>query len=206
MSATIIRPGYILGDSRSGVTNTDDFIWRLLKGCVELGYIPAISNSVNCCSVDFVASVVAGAAYHDVESTKKGVLQVTHPVGFTYNDMFSSLVTYGYQVQQTEYIDWRNKLMEYTLKSQDHSLFPLLHFVLDDLPTSTKSAQLDDTHTQSVLALDGIQQPLMGDDLLGLYFAYLIKVGYMPTPSSGYRTLPELNAQVTLLKRSGAKH
>ncbi|CAO3626910.1 unnamed protein product [Mucor hiemalis] len=206
MPATIVRPGYILGDSRSGVTNTDDFIWRLLKGCVELGYIPAISNSVNCCSVDFVASVVAGAAYHHAESTKTGVLQVTHPAGFTYNEMFSSLTTYGYKVQQTEYIDWRNKLMEYTLKSQDHSLFPLLHFVLDDLPTSTKSAQLDDTHTQAILALDGVKQPLMGDDLLGLYFAYLIKVGYMPTPASGGRALPELNAQVTLLKRSGAKH
>ncbi|KAI8088262.1 L-aminoadipate-semialdehyde dehydrogenase [Thamnidium elegans] len=206
MPATIIRPGYILGDSRSGVTNTDDFIWRLLKGCVELGYIPAISNSVNCCPVDYVASVVAGAAYHDVESAKLGVLQVTNPVGFTYNDMFGTLLTYGYQAKQTEYIDWRNKLMEYTLKSQDHSLFPLLHFVLDDLPTSTKSAQLDDTHTQAVLALDRVKQPLMGDDLLGLYFSYLIKVGYMPTPSAGYRALPELKADVTLLKRSGAQH
>ncbi|KAI7884445.1 L-aminoadipate-semialdehyde dehydrogenase [Mucor mucedo] len=206
MPATIVRPGYILGDSRSGVTNTDDFIWRLLKGCVELGYIPAISNSVNCCAVDYVASVVAGAAYHDAESTKLGVLQVTHPSGFTYNEMFGTLLTYGYQVQQTEYIDWRNKLMEYTLKSQDHSLFPLLHFVLDDLPTSTKSAQLNDSNTQAVLALDNIKQPLMGDDLLGLYYAYLIKVGYMPTPAAGHRPLPELKAEVTLLKRSGAKH
>ncbi|KAI8370997.1 L-aminoadipate-semialdehyde dehydrogenase [Blakeslea trispora] len=206
MPATIIRPGYILGDSRSGVTNTDDFIWRLMKGCVELGFLPAMSNDINCCSVDYVASVVASAAFHDQESTKLGVLQVTHPAGFTYNSMFGSLLTYGYQSKQTEYIDWRNKLMEYTLKSQDHSLFPLLHFVLDDLPTSTKSAQLDDTNTQSVLALDGVKQPLMGDELLGLYLAYLVKVGYMPEPAAGYRSLPELNAQVTLLQRSGAKH
>ncbi|KAI8081813.1 L-aminoadipate-semialdehyde dehydrogenase [Gilbertella persicaria] len=206
MPATIIRPGYILGDSRSGVTNTDDFIWRLMKGCVELGFLPAMSNDINCCSVDYVASVVAGAAYHDQESTERGVLQVTHPAGFTYNSMFGSLLTYGYQSQQTEYIDWRNKLMEYTLKSQDHSLFPLLHFVLDDLPTSTKSAQLDDTNTQAILALDGVKQPLMGDELLGLYLAYLVKVGYMPSPAPGYRALPDLKAEVTLLARSGAKH
>lgn len=206
MPASIIRPGYILGDSRTGVTNTDDFIWRLIKGCVELGYIPAMSNDVNCCSVDYVASVVAGAGYHDQKSTELGVLQVTHPAGFTYNELFGSLSTYGYICQQTEYIDWRNKLMEFTLKSQDHSLFPLLHFVLDDLPTSTKSAPLDDTQTQSVLALDGVKLPLMNDDLFGIYFAYLIKAGYMPAPASGYRALPELNAEVTLLKRSGAQH
>ena len=96
--------------------------------------------------------------------------------------------------------------MEYTLKAQDHSLFPLLHFVLDDLPTSTKSAPLDDRNTKTVLALDGAQLPLMGDDLLGLYYAYLVKVGFMPQPTSGHRALPELNIQATLLQRSGAKH
>ncbi|KAI9475652.1 MAG: L-aminoadipate-semialdehyde dehydrogenase [Benjaminiella poitrasii] len=207
LPATIIRPGYILGDSRTGVTNTDDFIWRLLKGCVELGYLPAMANDVNCCSVDYVASVVAASAYHNREATPLGVLQVTHPAGFTFNDLFGALLAYGYVCQQTEYIDWRNKLMEYTLKSQDHSLFPLLHFVLDDLPTSTKSAALDDQHTRAVLALDNVQQPFMDLDLLGLYLAYLVKVGYMPKPTvDGLRVLPESHAQVTLLQRSGAKH
>ncbi|KAI8369256.1 L-aminoadipate-semialdehyde dehydrogenase [Radiomyces spectabilis] len=204
MPATIIRPGYILGDSHTGVTNTDDFIWRLIKGCIELGYVPAISNVVNCCAVNYVASVVAGAAFYDNQSSQLGVLQVTHPLNFTFNDLFATLSTYGYSCQQTEYIDWRNKLMDYTLQSQDHSLFPLLHFVLDDLPTSTKSAPLSDQNTQQILAQDGIQCPLMGDDLMGLYYAYLIKAGYLPTPPKQGRALPQLDIKVHLLKRSGA--
>ena len=53
--ATILRPGYIVGDSARGVTNTDDFIWRLIKGCIQLGQAPRISNVVNMCSVDYVA-------------------------------------------------------------------------------------------------------------------------------------------------------
>lgn len=207
MAATIIRPGYILGDSHTGVTNADDFIWRLLKGCVELGYIPSISNIVNCCSVDYVAAVVAGAAFHDQSSAKLGVLQVTHPAIFSFNDLFGTLTTYGYECQQTEYIDWRNKLMEFTLQSQDHSLFPLLHFVLDDLPTSTKSALLDDKHTQAILAKEGITCPLMGDDLIGLYFAYLIKAGYLPQPTGKpKKQLPKFDIEVTLHMRSGAQH
>ncbi|KAF7731804.1 large subunit of alpha-aminoadipate reductase [Apophysomyces ossiformis] len=208
LPATIIRPGYILGDSTTGVTNTDDFIWRLLKGCIELGYIPSISNNVNLCSVDYVASVVASAALYDKESCNVGVFQVTHPANFSFNQLFGTLSTFGYLCQQTEYIDWRNKLMEYTLQSQNHSLFPLLHFVLDDLPTSTKSAQLDDRNTQHLLAKDKIQCPLMGDDLLGLYFAYLIKVGFLPQPSvapPAAKALPTLDVAVTLLKRSTAQ-
>ncbi|KAI8085213.1 L-aminoadipate-semialdehyde dehydrogenase [Halteromyces radiatus] len=210
MAATIIRPGYILGESHTGVTNTDDFIWRLLKGCVELGFIPSMANIVNLCSVDYVASVVSSVAYYDEESTKLegGVFQVTHPSTFTFNDLFGTLLTYGYDVKQTEYIDWRNRLMDYTLQSQDHSLFPLLHFVLDDLPTSTKSALLDDTHTKTILAHDKVICPLMGDDLMGLYYAYLIKAGFLPEPTlPATKSLPVLDAtQVTLLKRSGASH
>ncbi|KAI9016364.1 L-aminoadipate-semialdehyde dehydrogenase [Phycomyces nitens] len=204
MPATIIRPGYILGDSHTGVTNTDDFIWRLIKGCVELKYIPSISNNVNLCSVDYVASVVASAAIYDQDAASRGVFQVTHPANFTFNDLFQTLLTFGYECNKTEYIDWRNKLMEYTLQSQDHSLFPLLHFVLDDLPTSTKSAQLDDTNTQAILAHEHVKCPLMGDGLLGLYYAYLIKAGFMPKPTLPGKTLPVLDGNVTLLKRSGA--
>ncbi|KAJ2963282.1 hypothetical protein NQZ79_g1633 [Umbelopsis isabellina] len=205
MPATIARPGYILGDSKSGVTNTDDFIWRLMKGCTELGYIPSMSNTVNCCAVDYVAASVAAFALDDTNSTKLGVFHITHPPSFRFTDLFGTLIRYGYPCEQTEYIDWRNRLMEYTLKSQDHSLFPLLHFVLDDLPTSTKSAQLDDRNTQSIVSKQGIVCPAMDDELLGIYFAYLVKVGFMPQPSADAQLkLPELKAEVTQLKRSAA--
>lgn len=69
---TIIRPGYIVGHSKTGVTNTDDFIWRLVKGCIQLGKVPRISNIVNLCSVDYVANCVVQVASQD-ESISLGV-------------------------------------------------------------------------------------------------------------------------------------
>lgn len=63
--ATIIRPGYIVGDTQTGVTNTDDFIWRLVKGSLQLGKVPRISNVVNMCSVDYVANCVVQVATSD---------------------------------------------------------------------------------------------------------------------------------------------
>ena len=54
------------------------------------------------------------------------------------------------------------------LETQDNALCPLLHFVLDDLPTSTKSAELDDTNFQALAtaarakATSGVGEELMG--------------------------------------------
>ncbi|KAL1920377.1 uncharacterized protein VTP21DRAFT_754 [Calcarisporiella thermophila] len=208
LPAAIVRPGYVLGSTETGVSNTDDFIWRLVKGCVELGSVPQINNAVNMCPVDYVARCVAEVAKRAAgEFAAEGaVFHVTHPVpAFRFNDLFGCLPAYGYEVKQHEYITWRNALTEYTLQAQDNALFPLLHFVLDDLPTSTKSPELDDTNTQRLL--QGAAVPRMTEELIGLYLAYLTRVGFMTMPNvKGARELPELKAVGQVLGRTGASH
>jgi L-aminoadipate-semialdehyde dehydrogenase len=66
--ATIIRPGYIVGDSLTGVSNSDDFLWRLVKGCIQLGKIPRISNIINMCPVDYVSNSIA-----EIVGTEKSI-------------------------------------------------------------------------------------------------------------------------------------
>ncbi|OZJ06152.1 hypothetical protein BZG36_01041 [Bifiguratus adelaidae] len=206
LPATIVRPGYILGDSRTGVTNTDDFIWRLVKGCTQLGSIPFINNAVNICAVDYVAGCVTSVALTP-ESSKLGVFHITHPTVYRFNEMFTSLKRYGYQCDQIEYIQWRNQLMDFTLESQDNALYPLLHFVLDDLPTSTKAPILDFQNTQRIAGTRGVTCPPMNDDLMGIYLAYLVQVGFMDAPAAEAELkLPHLDVgNVQMLKRSAAK-
>lgn len=38
---------------------------------------------------------------------------------------------------------------DYTLASGDSALYPLLHFVMDDLPTKSKAPELDAANTQA---------------------------------------------------------
>jgi L-aminoadipate-semialdehyde dehydrogenase len=40
------------------VTNVDDYLVRLIKGCVEMRLAPRMVNRVNMCPVDFVASAM----------------------------------------------------------------------------------------------------------------------------------------------------
>jgi len=77
---------------------------------------------------------------------------------------------------------------------QDNALFPLLHFVLDDLPTSTKAPELDDRNTVSLLkAHNEVTNAAVDDRLMGLYLAWLVDAGFLDQPPEGGNlSLPKL--------------
>jgi L-2-aminoadipate reductase len=228
----IVRPGYVVGDSQSAgtllhttpqhnsiidiyysVTNTDDFLWRLVKGCIQLGLVPDINNSINMVPVDHVARIVSLAAVFPLSSSSASasesrglepinhaltVLHVTARPPPSYNDLFSALGKYGYEVTKCEYIVWRRRLEQHVLSSSSstpdphqsqttedaNALFPLLHFVLDDLPTSTKAPELRDTRTRALLRqAQENDSATVGGSLVGLYLAWLIEAGFLPVPS-----------------------
>lgn len=193
LQAAIVRPAYILGDSQSAVTNTDDFVWRLVKGCVQLGLVPDIYNTINLSPVDHVARIASLSLLRSSPSSPL-VYQVTARPNVRFNDFLGSLPKYGYNVQRAEYLIWRTKLEQHVMAVGDNALFPLLHYVLDDLPTSTKSPELDDTNTQALLASAGEPERVAVDDrLTGKYLAWLVKADFLPEPTEkGQLQLPEV--------------
>lgn len=202
LSGWIVRPGYVMGDSKTAVTNTDDFIWRMVKGCLQLGLIPDINNSVNLVPVDHVALLASLSALSPQTPTTLSqspqstlnVIQVTGHPRIRFNDLLLNLGIYGYKVTQVEYIQWRTKLEQHVLETQDNALFPLLHFVLDDLPTSTKAAELDDRNAQSLAREAGEREGMgVGEEEIGLYLAWLVRAGFLDPPTQkGTRELPVL--------------
>ncbi|RDB30310.1 L-2-aminoadipate reductase [Hypsizygus marmoreus] len=195
----IVRPGYVVGDSRTAVTNTDDFIWRLVKGCVQLGLVPDMNNTINMVPVDHVALCTSLAAVSPLPDAAMSVLHITaHPIP-TFNGLLSSLKLYGFPTEPCEYVLWRRKLEQHVMDVQDNALFPLLHFVLDDLPTSTKAPELDDTNTATLLKQHtGELATTVSEPLMGLYLAWLVAAGFLPTPS-----LPSPTRQLPALASSG---
>jgi L-aminoadipate-semialdehyde dehydrogenase len=196
LSGWIVRPGYVMGDSKTAVTNTDDFIWRMVKGCLQLGLIPDINNSVNLVPVDHVALLASLSALSisQASGSPLNVIQVTGHPRIRFNDLLLTLGTYGYNVTQVEYIQWRTKLEQHVLETQDNALFPLLHFVLDDLPTSTKAAELDDRNAQALAKAAGEKEGMgVGEEEIGLYLAWLVRAGFLDPPTGeGKRQLPKL--------------
>lgn len=158
--------------------------------------------------VDHVALCTTMAAISPQSGSGLTVLHVQARPLPTYNTIFSSLSLYGFATERCEYLVWRRKLEQHVMEVQDNALFPLLHFVLDDLPTSTKSPNLDDLNMRTLLkGHDDIGDQTVSNALMAKYLSWLILVGFLPKPSlPGADLLPEMgNGSVRkALGRSGA--
>ncbi|KAF3911567.1 hypothetical protein ABW20_dc0110497 [Dactylellina cionopaga] len=205
LRGTIVRPGYITGDTVTGVTNTDDFLVRMIKGCIQLGQTPDIHNTVNMVPVDHVARVVVASTFYPPVSPL-AVAQVTSHPRLRFNEFLSTLGTYGYNVNRVDYIPWRIALERHVTEiSKDNALYPLLHFVCDNLPQSTKAPELDDGNARE--ALKRYEEKWMGgsgvdEGLMGVYLAYLVGIGFLEAPEGkGEKEMPKVEVGERSMKR-----
>ncbi|KAJ5089609.1 hypothetical protein N7532_008293 [Penicillium argentinense] len=203
LKGTIIRSGYVLGDSTTGVTTPDDFLVRFLKGCVQLECRPSIRNTVNMVPVDHVARIVIATAFHPPR-LPVGVAHVTGHPRLRFDQFLGALEVYGYKVPQVDYVPWSMALEKYVNNSQldnkdsQHALMPLYHFVTNDLPANTKAPELDDRNAAAALKADAVWSGIdvsagagVTEELVGLYASYLVEIGFLPTPTlAGARPLP----------------
>ncbi|KKA27610.1 hypothetical protein TD95_001715 [Thielaviopsis punctulata] len=207
LSGSIIRSGYVTGDPLSGATITDDFLIRMLKGCLQLQSRPKITNTVNQVPVTHVARLVTASTLHPAVAPM-AVTQVTSHPRLRFDEYLGFLETYGYDVPEVSYDEWRGKMEEYVLagsQKEEHALLPLFHFVTGDLPGNTIAPELDDRNADASLKADA---QLTGQDLsaggavteeiIGKYIAYLVAIGFLPVPTkTGKKALPvcELSEQ-----------
>ncbi len=186
------------------VTNTDDFLVRMLKGCVQLSARPRIENTVNSVPVDHVARTVVGSAFFPPEKPL-GLVHVTSHPRLRFCDILATLEEYGYQVPEVDYSSWRTRLEEYVANEdgkhqEPHALLPLYHFATTDLPEDTKAPEMDDANATKVLKQDAqfTGQDVSGGagvtvELMGVYLAYLVRIGFLPEPSKAQgKTLPKI--------------
>ncbi|KAK5159702.1 large subunit of alpha-aminoadipate reductase [Oleoguttula sp. CCFEE 6159] len=201
LRGTIVRPGYVTGESKSGTSNTDDFLVRMLKGCVQLGSRPDISNTVNQVPVDHVASVVVASAFHP-PTTPLGVAQVTSHPRLTMNEYLGALQLYGYDVPLQPYEQWKEEARKYVEEpsakgGEEFALLPLYHMITTSLPASTRAPELADSNAAAALradhasptsstsastAVDHSAGAAVTPEIVGVYLAYLVALGFMPAP------------------------
>lgn len=104
------------------MTNTDDFLIRMVKGCAQLGQMPNILNTVNMVPVDHVARVVVACAFSPPTAPLPVAHVTSHP-RLRFNEFLGTLKTFGYEVEKVDYVPWRIALETHVVeKSKDNAL------------------------------------------------------------------------------------
>lgn len=203
----IIRPGYILGDSNTGVTNTDDFLIRMMKAVCQLGKYPLIENGVNAVPVDQVARIVVCSAMSAPESGI-AVAQVDAPSRLTLTQIAQGASKLGYSLAAEPYEQWKLAVEKYVNSSQqeEFALLPLLEFIMGDLPADTKAPVLDCQNTLRLLK-EGGKPELRGVDIVTLdkYVADLFDTGFLVGPDGKSSAGAVDHRRMTALKSIGGR-
>jgi thioester reductase-like protein len=171
----IYRPGFISGDSQTGIWNTDDFLPRLIKGCIQMGSAPASGALVDMAPVDYVSKAIVHLSLHRDEHS--GPYHFVSPCYISAGEFVGILGSLGYQLNHTSYEDWRKTLLN-TGKSLDNALYPLLSMFTEDTYLEHMPA-FDCRHALEALKGSGISCPEIDTDLIGTYLDYFKRSGFL---------------------------
>ncbi|MEH7732671.1 amino acid adenylation domain-containing protein [Bacillus pumilus] len=190
---TVLRPGFIMGDSQTGVHNTEDYMARLIKGCIQLKAYGELPNQrKEFVPVDFVSKAITtickdpanfGKAYHLVPPQEESM-----ELGEFFQKITEEI---GYPLEKISYNDWVEALIKASDQHADNALTPFLPMLSEKVERDKtvwelyeNMAHFDSTNTQTVLQAHGMTYPPMDDHLIKRYFKYMEDIGFLKCDSN----------------------
>jgi thioester reductase-like protein len=182
----IYRPDLVAGHGITGVANTDDFLARLVKGCIELGLAPDIAWRVDACPVDFVAQAIVRLAGADAPN-------VAHLVNARSGRWMEAVLwmnLQGYRLRAVPYREWARAVEERACDAS-HPLHALRGFLLRKVPedggrylpelyAEPYVEKIDDSTTRGRLGALDVQCPKLTPGLLDTWFEGYARGGFIP--------------------------
>ena len=189
LPVTIHRFAWMLGHSQTGISNTDDFICRLIKGCIQMGSMPDIDYLWNISPVDYVSRATVYLSKQQQAIGK--VFHLTSPHAFHWNQLVDVIRSFGYPVEHISYQQWKSHLKN--LKASEanplHPLLPLFLEGVDNkltIPQLYQQGKIPNFQCQETLSFlkdsEVVCLPI-DQNLLKTYFSYFIDSGFLPKPS-----------------------
>jgi amino acid adenylation domain-containing protein/thioester reductase-like protein len=191
---SIYRPATVAGDSRSGIWNTEDFVCRLIKACIQLGYAPVERIHMDIAPVDNISRAIIALSL--LPDAIGGCFHLNHPVPPYSDQLIDGFSRAGYRLERVPYRDWLEKVLEAgEAERKDFALLPLLSMFSDQIRNGQTelleedAIRYDCTETQAVLSMLGIECALLDGELLARYQAYFKHSGFVLEPANYQRKL-----------------
>jgi phthiocerol/phenolphthiocerol synthesis type-I polyketide synthase E len=179
------RPGVVLGDRRSGVSNGEDYLTMMIQGCVQLGLAPLREYSQPAATVDFVSRAVVALSLRP--DTIGRTFHVVGEEPLAWNQMFEHVRAFGYQVPSVPYAQWRQALAEQLERSPDNALAALEGMLAEE--ADRQMARVDCGNLLAGLAGRSGKEALAAGELDADFFAavlgYFVRSGWLAPPAAG---------------------
>ncbi|MGZ4956213.1 MAG: non-ribosomal peptide synthetase family protein, partial [Methylobacter sp.] len=184
---TIYRPATVSGDSRSGIWNTEDFLCRLIKACIQMGYAPEERVRMDMAPVDYIGRTVVALSL--LPDAIGACFHLNHPAPPYSDELIDSFSRSGYRMDRIPYRDWLEKVLATGESNQkDFALSPLLSMFSeqsrdDEAELSEQNTvRYDCSETQNILSKLGIECVPLEGELLARYQAYFKRSGFVREP------------------------
>lgn len=179
---TIYRPSFIIGDSRSGVWNAQDYLCRLFDACIRLGQAPEENHVMNMVSVDYVSQAIVHLSH--LEDTSGGVFHLTHPKPVSSQALHTWVGQFGYSIAAVPMKAWREAMRLAASSDPSHPLYPLLSDLEgDDAGDNSYERLLECDNTLASMTPQGPRCPEIDAGLFTGYLRYLNQAGLIPEPA-----------------------
>jgi amino acid adenylation domain-containing protein/thioester reductase-like protein len=201
--ACIYRPGMIIGDSRTGISNTNDLVSRLIKGLIQMGSAPNLNLSMNLTPVDYVSQAIVQLSLQPQSQSPAQIFHLVNPHPISLGELVNYLQAAGYALATVPYQVWQQQLVNWDMK-HENALSPFVS-EFSDPTTSGESTYLDvlalqkfDTqHTREGLIGTLIRCPSLDAELITTYLSYFTASGFLAIGSPSPIMLSSLAAGVT---------
>ncbi|WP_405800100.1 amino acid adenylation domain-containing protein [Streptomyces sp. NBC_01506] len=188
LPVSVYRPTRITGESTTGVCQTGDFMWLLLKGCVQAGVAPAdVATAFDLVPVDYVSAAVVA-----LSRQPRCAGQTFHIAGerpLRMDTAVARLRALGHAVTDVPAADW----LAATEADPANAAFPLLAAMAAETRGggSEGTALFDARDTRGALEGTGIVCRDVDEDLFRTYVEYFTRTGFLPPPAVP-RTAPAI--------------
>lgn len=180
LAVGIHRPAQVTGDARSGYWNTDDFLCRFIKGCLQMGRFPDLDLAVDMVPVDYVAQAIVAI----IGSGAAGDYNLSHPRPIGMKALFQWYAAAGHPSSPEPLSRWLDRLAG----ERGNVLVPMLPFLearsgghgptILELLDREPPDKLDTSNARGQLLAAGIEPPAIDDSLLHRYTDYFRASGF----------------------------
>jgi phthiocerol/phenolphthiocerol synthesis type-I polyketide synthase E len=177
VQVSVYRAGGVLSDSRSGATNTEDYVTKVIQGCVQLGIAPLREYELSVGTVDHLARLVVGLSLRP-EAVGR-TFHAIDPEPLAWNRIFQEIRRSGYPVRSAPFDEWRRALTEQVDREGDDNALAPLMAMLGDTP-DRRMPVVDCTNVSTVLTHEFAAAPELDTVFFDRMLAFFVRARLLP--------------------------